>query len=455
MLRVQALEERAVPAAQIDFATRYAFADEGSSVTITALRTGDSDGTVSAGLTFIEGTANAADYTVPAGSFEWAAGEMGGKSLTIAINDDSTNESFELFKLKLANAAGSIVVPVLGTNEMEVEIDRSDAVTVDAKHPLRFSDDDLDKVTVKFGGKGKAMVNLNDFDGDGHGSIDFIDVKESDQQSTLTVSVAKVADGLVDIGTVYGSELKSLNASKSNLVGDGALFDGYVGSFRFNSLVNGAGINSEADSLQTSRKTTIAIQGAVGDRSYVAAFIISKLTAGSFAKGSNLYADSIGTMTIHGNFSANIVVYGQFIDHAKGQNAVGSINVQGALNDSIIDVTGNIGSVSVNEFVNSRLYGGYIPGHGFDIVTTKIGSFRTSANQKLGLTGKFANSTIYADTLKSATLANVIATNNGTPIGVVVDTAYGSVTFAISGAKSTTKNSDLFAPIDDFDVAVI
>jgi hypothetical protein len=77
--------------------------------------------------------------------------------------------------------------------------------------------------------------------GNGGGPIDQILLTNTDATSTLSVTVKRGrqgGDGLVDIGSIVGSGLKSLNAPKANLVGDGINLGGALGSVTVNSVRN-------------------------------------------------------------------------------------------------------------------------------------------------------------------------------------------------------------------------
>ena len=74
-------------------------------------------------------------------------------------------------------------------------------------------------------GPGQVGVLLNDPLATGKGPIDTLFLAGTDPtKSTLSVTVKKAktgSDGLVNIGDIQGSGLKSLTATSSNLVGGG------------------------------------------------------------------------------------------------------------------------------------------------------------------------------------------------------------------------------------------
>ncbi len=80
-------------------------------IVLIAERVGGSSGAVSASVSLTPGTADAADYTAPAGAaalLSWADGESGEKTLAIPLVDDSAAEGREHFTATLGNLAGGV-----------------------------------------------------------------------------------------------------------------------------------------------------------------------------------------------------------------------------------------------------------------------------------------------------------------------------------------------------------
>ncbi|MDH4275562.1 MAG: S8 family serine peptidase, partial [Gammaproteobacteria bacterium] len=92
----------------------YSVAENGTSVTITATRTGGVSGAVSANYATSNGTATSgSDYTAASGTLSWTAGDSANKTFTVTITDDSVYEGNETVTLSLSNATGGAT---LGTN---------------------------------------------------------------------------------------------------------------------------------------------------------------------------------------------------------------------------------------------------------------------------------------------------------------------------------------------------
>lgn len=98
------------------------------SATITATRTGGSDGAVSVSYATSDGTASAgSDYTAASGTLTWADGDSADKTFTVAISDDSSVESDETINLALSNIIGNAVLGVQSTANLTIMSDTSDA----------------------------------------------------------------------------------------------------------------------------------------------------------------------------------------------------------------------------------------------------------------------------------------------------------------------------------------
>ena len=88
---------------------------EGTTLTVTATRTGGSLGALSVGYSTVAGTATAADFTAASGSLAWTDGDSATKSITIPITSDALNDSGETFTLNLGE--GLLGSALLGTTQ--------------------------------------------------------------------------------------------------------------------------------------------------------------------------------------------------------------------------------------------------------------------------------------------------------------------------------------------------
>jgi fibronectin type 3 domain-containing protein len=90
----------------------YTVGEGGSSVTITATRTGGSVGAASVNYATANGTATAgSDYTAASGTLSWAAGVIGSKTFTVPISQDTLVEGNETINLTLSGAVGATLGP--------------------------------------------------------------------------------------------------------------------------------------------------------------------------------------------------------------------------------------------------------------------------------------------------------------------------------------------------------
>jgi hypothetical protein len=183
---------------------------------------------------------------------------------------------------------------------------------------------------------------------------------------------------------------------------------------------------------------------------------VSRLTATSFAGGSftapNVGAITIlkdmgadiniigtgvaggtaGTIAVGGNMTADINITSGTPDLTK--KSLGMLRVRGAVDGSDIMVTGNVGSVVVGGFKNSRLFAGYTgpdepDPNGFNFGAT-INSFRET-----GRAGAFENSRVVATNVMSAFLRS-ITLDNSNPFGFFAQNTVVRLTYA--GPPSVT-----------------
>jgi len=94
---------------------------------ITLRRNAGFAGAVSIDYATSDGTATAgADYTAASGTLNWAAGDLGERTINVALVNDTTTETNETFRITLSNAAGGIAIE--GSSTIDVTISDNDAV---------------------------------------------------------------------------------------------------------------------------------------------------------------------------------------------------------------------------------------------------------------------------------------------------------------------------------------
>ena len=115
-------------AGQIGFVGTSATASENSGTArITLRRNAGFSGAVSIDYATSDGTATAgADYTTASGTLNWAAGDLGERTINVSLVNDATNESNETFRITLSNATGGVTIE--GSSTIDVTIGNDDAV---------------------------------------------------------------------------------------------------------------------------------------------------------------------------------------------------------------------------------------------------------------------------------------------------------------------------------------
>ncbi len=132
----------------VNIVTGDSVVNEGDVKTITARRSGGSDGAVSATVT-VSGTAQAADYTLSSTTFNWAAGDTTDQAITLTIADDGATENAETVILTITSTTGNMVI---GANpDVTTTIaasDQSAAGTVNITTPDASWPEDVGTVTI-------------------------------------------------------------------------------------------------------------------------------------------------------------------------------------------------------------------------------------------------------------------------------------------------------------------
>ena len=93
----------------------YSVLEDNTNVTVTVTRTSGTDFPVSVVYETINGTAIGGDYTATLGTLNWADGQGGGKTFTVAINEDTNHESNETISLVLSNPTNGASIGGNGT----------------------------------------------------------------------------------------------------------------------------------------------------------------------------------------------------------------------------------------------------------------------------------------------------------------------------------------------------
>jgi predicted outer membrane repeat protein len=443
---------------------------EGATITITATRTGGTDGIVSVDYNTLTGTAHASDFQAAAGfslsgTLQWADGDVTSQTFDIKIIDDGNNEGKENFTVNLTNPVGGVTIG--GTATETVSIAPSDGQVINgaavkpAKPQFVFIDGDGDLVTVKLNGKvGTATVFLTDPDGDGHGPLELIQLAGTNAKSALVITSAKAkkgtGDGRNSLAELTGTDLKALTATKTDLNGPGITMSGFLNTVSVGSISGGADISvagaapAGAKGAGVGVSVTSALAIGNGTDITLAQVPLVKLKAYSVGTGGTISAPYAGTIQTvgnkkagdPGNFGSNITLSGVGVP-AKTL-ALKGINIKGAANGITIKVAsgtginGDVGAASFGSFTNSRLLAGYSgpdDGSGAFNLGSTIGKFTVT-----GTVAAFAHSFVIGTNFKQASkLTSVDPANGGTKFGFVFHGLFGGLTLPSLKLKYNTK----------------
>lgn len=388
-------------------------------------RSGGTTGAVGVSYATQEQTATSgSDYVSSTGTLQWADGEGGDKTFTVAIRPDSFSEGAEAFLLAISNLTGGASV---GLSEAVVTIAMNDLLVLSpVNRVLAFMDDDGDIVTTKLSGNaGTASIALTN----GKGPIDTIQLTGTDPLRTaLSISVKKnrltsTDNGRVSLGRVVGSGLAKLTGKAVNLDGAGIALDAPVKSIVFADIRNGADILTTGLGLGV--RTAITV-GVVEDGTTIQLENpLRVLKAASFGEG-NVVAPSAGTIAIRGNFLADLTLTGDGV--LLGKPTLNALKVSGNIDGSMMQVLGNVNLVQASSFRNSDLLVGarYDENGGlvFDF-PSQLKTFKVTG----GFDG-FQNARVAATSFRSIYLRSVDTDNEGTSFGFMADLALGKVKVA-------------------------
>jgi hypothetical protein len=144
---------------------------------------------------------------------------------------------------------------------------------------------------------------------------------------------------------------------------------------------------------------------------------------GSIPVGADIIAPSIGRIVVKRDLASDITISGANVDPAKP--ALVALRVVGNVIGSDIMVNGNVGTVTVGSFRNSRLFAGYTgadDGTGTFALPATVGNFRST-----GRLHGFQDSRVIATNIKLMTITNLDSDNSDSEFGVYADTSVGAI----------------------------
>lgn len=225
--------------------------------------------------------------------------------------------------------------------------------------PFIFADDDGDIFTVKLAGAGSMAVVREGADSDGTGPIATIDLKGTDDlTSVLTVSVKKglVGDGIVNIGTITSDGgLLKLTAPSSDLSGGLDLIGGLV-AMKVRDITSAASINTGPDPLvlTTVQARTIGDGSAIDFGTILQKFTAAQVLDATITAPSAVSVKVTGNRTdIAGDFKGEL----DLTDDAALWS-LGSLWVAHSLNGATINAVNSIKSVSTGTMIDTNIFAG-------------------------------------------------------------------------------------------------
>jgi hypothetical protein len=171
----------------------------------------------------------------------------------------------------------------------------------------------------------------------------------------------------------------------------------------------------------------------VAGASLTAAGPIHAIQAVSWTSADIISAPSINAITIKGNATLNVStailhslkVHGMLSNSTLTLTAGGALDVAmlsaGSISDSVINATGNLGTITTATLVNSQIYAGVatlatLPSAASDFSSASF--INNVTLKKVAGVESDVNSSIAATLIKHVALANVQTNNNGTPFGL-------------------------------------
>jgi hypothetical protein len=172
-----------------------------------------------------------------------------------------------------------------------------------------FTDSDGDIYTIKLTGPGVMGYVLDDPDHDGHGGLARLVLDDTTvglSALTVTVKKAKTGDGLVNFGTLLGTEgagLKTLTAAAVSFNDGGIDFaTGALGSVTVRDLLNGSNIIGGAAALV---KTNLTIH-ALGDNSTISLGTEIATFKAAWLGNASITAVALAKLTVSGDRALNL-----------------------------------------------------------------------------------------------------------------------------------------------------
>jgi hypothetical protein len=176
------------------------------------------------------------------------------------------------------------------------------------------------------------------------------------------------------------------------------------------------------------------------------------LIAGNAATANLSFTGMVSSVKITGGLSSN-----SSLTFGAAGVSLGNLTVAGIISGSTIKAAGNISSLVASALENDTISVGVAAGTTLATAsTTDLGSSQIGSIRLTGKASSFANSSIIANSISSATLGAVNTSNNGVPEGLAAEQVK-SVTLDADGVLKHLTSKQLVSPavtFNDFTIEV-
>lgn len=326
----------------------YTFDENAGTVAISVARFGGVTGAVSVNYALTAGTATGADLALTSGTLNWAAGEGGVKTFTVALTNDTLAESLETAVLTLSNPTGGAS---LGSATSALTIRDDDSAPAIIASPVGGSVDQGDNFTfaVAYDSVLAATVKWQFDSGSG-----FADIPGA-TGLTHTVAVADVATHTGSYRAVVTNANGSTTSNAATLVVNipaGALVTSFnPGSGTLTQVIS-AGLDPAGNLLAGGANGLIRLtSGGVIDPTFTTSTGSSIYSVVPLPDGSSLIGGAFTTV------------------NGSAQNYLAHINVDGTLDATVnFGLTQIVNTLSVGP-TTSKLYVGFAGTNGVSRIT--------------------------------------------------------------------------------------
>jgi len=409
----------------------YVAKESDAAATVEVSRSGGKAGEVTVNYATSDGSATAGDDFTPVnGTLTFPTGTTKA-TFTIPILNSSIVEGLETVLLTLSAPTGGAT---LGNNSTAVLTIADD----DSPQVVSVSSGIGESTLVKLTGPGTVAIAGSRQSGNGDSAFSIL-LEGTDATSKLSVKVSK-GDGFVSLDSLAAAgSLKSLSAKGVNVTGSGIELGGYLGSLAIHDLADGASIIAAGVPAEKTKLTmhVIGDGGKICLGSALAALNAARI--GTCA----ITAPSAGALSIKGekkqgitgDFLGSVTLDGLGVE--PGKLTLSKFSAAGAVMGAVLDVSGNIGSVSAAQILMSAIFAGFIPQD--DQAPLSGGVFDPIASIKsvkaTGASDSFVASFVVAGSIGSVVFNSAVIDNGGVAFGILI------------GPGGTLKSAKIKSPV--------